>query len=201
MAIHLTESAGVVKIFRFVDNEYNPRLFPLINDFLTYELVTLEPCLEPIVVRIYLLDQIIQIVKDKYLTRDESATIFLYTIEWDGSTLYQMINRDLHSEEQPVPTSWLPYLKLFFTALNKLPNIQMNAWRSIQEDTIKELDKNDEFIWWNITSSSSSIDVIKDFIEINSRLLVIKTTTGKNISNYSNFPDQHEIILCSDTRL
>ncbi|CAF4413562.1 unnamed protein product [Rotaria sp. Silwood2] len=110
MAIHLIQSAGVAKIFRFVDNEYNPRLFSSINDVLTYELVTLEQCLEPIVVRIDLLDQIIQIVKNKCLTRDESAAIFLYTIEWDGSTLYQMVNRDLHSDEQSVPKSWLPYL-------------------------------------------------------------------------------------------
>ncbi|CAF4849011.1 unnamed protein product [Rotaria sp. Silwood2] len=110
MAIHLLQSAGVAKIFRFADNEYNPRLFSSINDFLTYELVTLEQCLEPIVVRIDLLDQIIQIVKNKCLTRDESAAIFLYTIEWDGSTLYQMVNRDLHSDEQSVPKSWLPYL-------------------------------------------------------------------------------------------
>ncbi|CAF2670496.1 unnamed protein product [Rotaria sp. Silwood2] len=208
MAIHLAQSAGVAKIFRFVDNEYHSKLFPSVSDYITYELLTLEQCLEPIAARIDRLDQIILLAKDKChfpcehgLTQDESAAIFLYTIEWNSSTLYQMINRDLRLEEQSVSKSWLPYLKLFYTALNKLPNAQINVWRSIQEDTIKELEKNNEFIWWNITSCSSSSDVIKDFIGINSRLLVIKTTTGKDISNYSNFPDQHEIILCPGTRL
>ncbi|CAF1218516.1 unnamed protein product [Rotaria sordida] len=206
--IHLTQSADVAKIFRFVDNEYNPRLFPPVNDYLTHEPLSLEQCLEPIVARIDRLGQIIQLAKDKChfpcehgLTRDESAAIFLYTIEWDGRTLYHVINRDLLSKEQSVSKSWLPYLKLFYTALKKLPNVQMNVWRSIHEDMIKELNQNDEFIWWSITSCSSSIDVIKDSIEINSRLLIIETTTGKDISNYSNSSDQHEVILCPGTRL
>ncbi|CAF1066575.1 unnamed protein product [Rotaria sp. Silwood1] len=208
MMTHLIQSASVAKIFRFIDNDYNPRLFPPVNDYLTYELLTLEQCLKPIAARIDRLNEIIQIAQDKChhpcqhgLTHDESAAIFLYTMEWDDNTLYQVINRDLRSEEQSISKSWLPYLKLFYTALNKLPNVQMNVWRSIQEDMIKELDNDNEFIWWNITSCSSSIDVIKDFIEINSRLLVIETTAGKDISNYSNFPDQHEIIICSGTRL
>ncbi|CAF3490685.1 unnamed protein product [Rotaria socialis] len=207
MMIDSMQSSHAVKNFRFIDDEYNPQLFPTVNEYLVNELLTLEQCLESFVTRIDRLDQIIQIAKENchfpcehYLTHDESAAIFLYTIEWDGTNLYQLITQDFRSQEQSTSKLWFPYLKLFYTAIDKLPNVHTNVWRIIPENMRKELNKNDEFICWSITSCSSSIDVIREFSGIGSRLLMIETVTGKNISKYSNSPDQHEVILCPGTR-
>ncbi|CAF5142315.1 unnamed protein product, partial [Rotaria magnacalcarata] len=122
-------------------------------------------------------------------------------MEFDGITLYQLISQDFRSQEESTSKLWFPYLKLFYTAVNKLPNAHTHVWRSIPENMTKELNKKDEIICWSITSCSSSIDVINELSQINSRLLKIETATGKNISNYSNSPDQHEVILCPGTRV
>ncbi|CAF5162886.1 unnamed protein product [Rotaria magnacalcarata] len=208
MMIDSMQPSHAVKNFRFIDDEYNPQLFPTVNEYLANELVTLEQCFELFVTRIDRLDQIIQTAKqncnfpsEHNLTRDELAAIFLYTMEFDGTTLYQFISQDFRSQEESTSKLWFPYLKLFYTAVNKLPNAHTNVWRSIPENMTKELNKNDETICWSITSCSSSIDVIKELLQINSRLLKIETATGKNISNYSNSPDQHEVILCPGTRV
>jgi hypothetical protein len=75
------------------------------------------------------------------------------------------------------------------------------VWRGLNGDICKKLKKDDEFIWWNTTSCSSSDNFIKDCLELNSKLCFIEVVNGKYISIYSNFPNQNEIILCSGTRL
>lgn len=77
----------------------------------------------------------------------------------------------------------------------------MNVWRSVKEDICKKFNKDDEFIWWTIISCSSSNNVIKDCLEVDSTLCSIEVMNGKDISIYSNFSNQKEVILCRDTRL
>ena len=57
------------------------------------------------------------------LTQDESASIHLYTMEWNGSTqsLYKVLNETLRSANRAKLVPWFRYLKLFMTALFKLP--------------------------------------------------------------------------------
>jgi hypothetical protein len=57
------------------------------------------------------------------LTPDESASIHLYTMEWDesDSSLYAVLNRTLRTPERQMLRPWFKYLKLFLTALFKLP--------------------------------------------------------------------------------
>jgi hypothetical protein len=162
---------------------------PSDNDYSTDEV------LEPISHRI---DQFIQIAKEKChfpsehnLTHDESAAIYLYTMEWDNDIFYR----------SSTSQAWLPYLKLFDTAVKKLPNTQVNVWRGVKEDICKKLKKDDEFIWWSNTSCSLTENVIRDSLESNDRLCFIETVNGKDISIYSHSPNHKEIILCSGARL
>ncbi|CAF1230301.1 unnamed protein product [Rotaria sp. Silwood1] len=57
------------------------------------------------------------------LTRDESAAIHLYTLEWKGTSesLYSHLNYVLRRGDQEELQPWLKYLKLFLTALVKIP--------------------------------------------------------------------------------
>lgn len=57
------------------------------------------------------------------LTQDESASIHLYTMEWDvrENSLYMILNQTLRLVDRVKLRPWYRYLKLFLTALFKLP--------------------------------------------------------------------------------
>jgi hypothetical protein len=57
------------------------------------------------------------------LSPDESASIHLYTIEWDEhkSSLYMILNRTLRDADRGKLRPWFKYLKLLLTAFFKLP--------------------------------------------------------------------------------
>jgi hypothetical protein len=57
------------------------------------------------------------------LTPDESASIHLYTIEWKISenSLYAVLNQNLRMADRTKLQPWFKFLKLFLTALFKLP--------------------------------------------------------------------------------
>lgn len=67
------------------------------------------------------------------LTVDESASIQLYTMEWDNS-LYASLNKELRKSNRQGLHLWFPYLKLFLTALFKLPSYRGVIWRGINGD-------------------------------------------------------------------
>lgn len=193
---------------RFIDMEMDSLHFPSANEYLKHQPSSLEQALESISPRINQLDQLIQTAKTKChfpseysLTHDESASIFLYTMEWDDNSLYQMIEKDLRSTNRSISQSWFPYLKLFDTALQKLPSHRMKVWRGINEVVCKKLKKGDTFIWRSITSCSSSDDIIKDCLDINFTLCSIEAVNAKDISIYSSSLNQNEVILCPDTQL
>jgi hypothetical protein len=197
----------MAKMLRFIDTEFDPNLSP-INNYSTLQCLSLEQALEPIVSRLPELDQCIQTAKTKChfpskhgLTLDESAAIFLYTMEWNDSSLYQVIKSDLRCKDQSISESWFAYLKLFNTLVQKLPNSRMNVWRGVNKNMSNKLTKVDKIIWWNIISCSSSDNIIKDCLGQNSSLCFIEAVNGKDISIYSNSPNQNEIILCPGTRL
>jgi hypothetical protein len=57
------------------------------------------------------------------LTQNESASIHLYTMEWDvrENSLYMVLNRTLRLADRGKLRPWFKYLKLFLTAFFKLP--------------------------------------------------------------------------------
>ena len=57
------------------------------------------------------------------LSQDESASIYLYTMEWERSenSLYAVLNRTLRLADRSKLTPWFRYLKLFLTGVFKLP--------------------------------------------------------------------------------
>jgi hypothetical protein len=57
------------------------------------------------------------------LTQDESASIHLYTMEWNQreNSLYAVLNQTLCAADRNKLRPWFKYLKLFLTAFFKLP--------------------------------------------------------------------------------
>ena len=57
------------------------------------------------------------------LTKEESAALHLYTMEWNVSeqSLYAVLNRTLRVADRKALIPWHKYLKLLLTAFFKLP--------------------------------------------------------------------------------
>src|ERR1700722_2773969 len=100
-------------MLRFSDIEPNTKRLPPVYGYLTHELVPLQQALEPILPRIKQLDRFIKIAKTEChfpsehgLTREESAAVFLYTMEWGENSFYQVINHALRAEDRSTLKPW-----------------------------------------------------------------------------------------------
>ena len=95
-------------------------------------LVPLETAVNSIKPLVHDLDRMVWLAKRNPmkvasdLTTDESAAIYLYTMQWADpwESLYVQLNRTLRNEERNNLKPWFLYLKLFLTALYKLPSIK-----------------------------------------------------------------------------
>jgi hypothetical protein len=193
---------------RFTDIESTTKRLPPVYGYLTHPLLPLQKTLEPISSQINQLDRFSKIAKSEChfpsehgLTRDESAAVYLYTMEWGDNSFYQVINRALRAEDRSSLKPWFAYLKLFDTAAQKLPTVRKNLWRGVATNIANNFKKGDEFTWWTISSCSTSVDIIKDFLGPNSTLFLIEAVNGKDVTGYTNYQSEHEAILCPGTRL
>jgi hypothetical protein len=194
---------------RFADIDLTFKKLPPIHDYHNQKLVSLETALEPIQSEIGELSCYIKIAKrhcyfpsEHNLTHDESASIYIYTMEWGNDSLYRILNKALRSENRQELKIWFSYLKLFNTALDKLPTMKEIIWRGVNLDISKNFTKNQIITWWSVNSCSSSIHIIKKFLENDkkSTLFLIEPINGIKISGYTDHENEDEIILRIGTK-
>ncbi|CAF1482365.1 unnamed protein product [Didymodactylos carnosus] len=109
-----------------------------ISDDANSALLPLETAVEPLHHLVPNLNRYVYIAKRNAknnldgLTSDEAASIHLYTMEWDESnkSLYSQLNRALRAVDRETLIPY--YLKLFLTALHKLPSIRATVWRGVK---------------------------------------------------------------------
>ncbi|CAF3174249.1 unnamed protein product [Rotaria socialis] len=189
---------------RFGDIDASNKRLPPVYGYHSEKLVPIEKALEPIVPHIDELPRYIKIAKkhchfppEHGLSQDQSAAVHIYTMEWGDTTLYRVLNRALRSENRQALKIWFPYMKLFDTALNKLPTVKESVWRGISVDIGKNFTKNQIVTWWSVNSCSSSPNVIKNFLDDNkkSTLFLIEAINGKKVSGYTEYESEDEVIL------
>jgi hypothetical protein len=195
---------------RYSDIDLENKKLPPIGGYWSEALVSLEEALKPIEPHINELSRSIKLAK-KYctfpskhgLTHDESAAVYLYTMEGGQNSFYKVLNAALRSENRPALKPWFPFLKLFDVALKKLPNVRGNIWRGVQGDIREKFTKDQGLTWWSISSCSQSVDVIQGFLgsAATSTIFMIEAAKGKDISGYTYFPNEDEVILGLGTEL
>ena len=137
------------------------------------------------------------------LTQDESAAIHLYTIQMHtGPSLYQVLNQSLRAENRKELTPWFPYLRLFLTALEKLPSLEGNVWRGVREINISsKYTKGMQFHWRNVSSCTTDLKLLKSKKYLDKRgprtLFSIQCINGKSIRNHSYIGN--EVLLMPDS--
>ncbi|CAF1429400.1 unnamed protein product [Adineta ricciae] len=193
--------------FGDVDTE-SKRLAPL-EDFQSEPFVPIEQSLQSIESLIANLPSYIKTAKthcrfpsDHGLSQDESTAIYIYTMDWKTDNLYAMLNEALRSENSETVKMWFPYLKLFDSALSKLPTVKEILWRGVPLDIGSNFTKDQVVTWWSVSSCSSSVNVIKSFLEghENATVFLIEARHGKKISGYTQYENEEEVILRMGTK-
>ncbi|CAF4619146.1 unnamed protein product, partial [Rotaria sp. Silwood2] len=119
------------------------------------------------------------------LTQDESASIHLYTMQFDGGpSLYLILNQSLRAKNREELKPWFSFLKLFLAALYKLPSKSGTVWRGVR----------------GVSSCTTHIEVLESeqFLGKHGQrtLFSIECMNGKSVAAHSYFKHaEKEIIL------
>ena len=112
---------------RFSDIDLSFKRLAPVYGYRSAKLVSIEQALESIQSQIDQLHYYIKIAKkhchypsEHNLTQDESASIYIYTMEWDETSLYRLLNKALRDENRQTLKIWFSYMKLFDTALDSV---------------------------------------------------------------------------------
>lgn len=194
---------------RFLDIEIGDKKFLSMGAYWEHPLVSLREALEPVMSLFQQLDRSINEAKKHccfpskhQLTREESAAVFLYTMEGGVNSFYRVFNEALRSENRRTLQPWFGFLKLFDTALSKLPTVQKCVWRGVNENISQKFKEGETVTWWGVSSCSVSLAVVQDFLgsKKDATLLMIEAKKAKDISGYTSFPNEKEFIMGPGTQ-
>lgn len=198
------------KIHRFIDagDEPNKILIP-IEGYEKKDLVPLDKAIESIKALLHNIDVMVDIALKNSttplngLTVDEAAAIHLYTMQWPEpyDSLYHLMNRKLRSADRNELTPWFSFLKLFLTALFKLPPVKSTLWRAIKGSVFDQYEKNK--IWWGVSSCTTNRETAERFVGNSHERTIFKIDCicGRSVESYSYFQHEEEIILLPGTYL
>ncbi|CAF4210566.1 unnamed protein product, partial [Adineta steineri] len=161
----------------------------------------LIPILPEIQDYVYVAKQRCESVPPDGLTQDESASIMLYSMEWEPheKCLYFVLNATLRTEDRRKLQPWFSYLKLILTALEKLPSTRCHVFRGVTSDLTNLYTEGKSFVWWGFSSCTTSIEVLENeqFLGKTGQrtLFTIECDSGKDISRHSYFRKEREVLL------
>merc|ERR1712032_910850 len=129
------------------------------------------------------------------------AAIMLYT---QHSCLYPLLNSTLREHPHPEHLkAFLPYLKLFLKGLNKLPLLRVQVYRGMSADLHEEYNQlqGKVFRWWAFSSTTVRESQAEAFMDEGDRTLFSIDAIGVDISQFSAFQNESEVLLLPGTCL
>jgi len=140
------------------------------------------------------------------LTVDESASIRLYTSEWQRGqeSLYSHLNSILNSGDRQALRPYFKYLKLFLSGLVRLPCVPPSTvWRGVTRNLSCRFPAGQSVTWWAFSSCTTQLPVLKNnkFLgQIGDRTLFsAEVINGRSINKHSNYPNEDEVLLLPAT--
>ena len=142
------------------------------------------------------------------LTIDESAAIRLYTIEWKKPhrSLYSMLNHTLMKDDRELLRLYFKYLKLFLTAVVKLPCVpQLTIWRGVTKNLSAQFPLGTPVTWWAFSSCTTALPVLENNMYLGDTgdrtLFSVEAINGRTIRAHSHFVTEDEILLLPGTHM
>jgi hypothetical protein len=205
----------------------NPRYLSVVSDqpqqilqpitgYAQEPLLSIEEACEPLLPIVPRLEVNIWVAKQNSkepadgLTQDESAAIRLYTMEWETSSnedrgsLYAHLNRTLKLVDRTKLRPWFRYLKLFLTALAKLPLApRQTVWRGVRKNHSDDYSPGSEATWWAFSSCTTSLSVLESELYLGNvgtrTLFSVEAINGRTVRSHSHFTTEDEILLLPGT--
>jgi uracil DNA glycosylase len=133
-------------------------------------------------------------------TADEIAALYLYTCE---SAFYRRINATLRDPDRTKAVPYLPYLRLLFSAVSRLPVRKEPLWRGVSLDLRAQYPPGRTVTWWGVSSCTSKLGVARAFLGSRGKRTLFEITPARavGIRSFSAFTDEEEFILPPGTRL
>lgn len=137
------------------------------------------------------------------LSINEAAAIYFYTME---TPFYKVFSASLRSEDRTKIAPFLKYLKLLLSALYLLPLAPYltTVYRGLTKlHLIDAYPKGHQFIWWQFSSCTASIEVLggKFCGKSGKRTqFLISTRQIVDIRKYSHFHDEDERLILPGMR-
>ena len=135
------------------------------------------------------------------LTPDQSASIMLYTSDTPNKeeNFYFVLNQTLRQQNRDNLKPWFLYLKLFLTALARLPSVKRTVFRGVQGIITEPYKINSTAVWWGVSSCADNINTLTSpsicGTDGKRTLFIITCLHGRSIRNHSFFPFEDEILL------
>ena len=171
-------------------------------------LVSLEKAVEPLVSILPEIQDYVYIAKQRCdpvpadgLTQDQSASIMVYSMEWEPheECLFFALNSTLRAEDRRKLKPWFSYLKLILTALDRIPSTRHFVYRGVKMDLSKQYPLGKTFVWWGFSSCTLSVGVLENeqFLGKTGErtMFTIDCQSGKDISRHSYYQSEEEILL------
>lgn len=134
------------------------------------------------------------------LSADAIAALYLYTCE---STFYREINAILRAPDRSKVVPYLPYLRLLFSAVSRLPARTEPLWRGVALDLRAQYPLGRTVTWWGVSSCTSEPGVARAFLGSRGKRTLFEVLPARavGIRRFSAFTDEEEFILLPGTQL
>jgi hypothetical protein len=121
-------------------------------------------------------------------------------------SLYSMLNRTLNMADREKLRPYFRYLKLFLTALVKLPCIPpLTIWRGVTKNISAQFPPGTVVTWWAFSSCTSSLTVLENNMYLGNTgertLFSVEAINGRIIRAHSQFVTEDEILLLPGTQM
>lgn len=134
------------------------------------------------------------------LSADEVAALYLYTCE---SAFYRQVNATLRNPDRAKVVPYLPYLRLLFSAVSRLPVRTEPLWRGVSLDLRAQYPLGRSVTWWGVSSCTSKLGVAQAFLGHRGKrtLFEVRPLRAVGIRRFSAFTGEEEFILAPGTQL
>lgn len=128
------------------------------------------------------------------------AALHLYTCE---SAFYREINAVLRSPDRTRVVPYLPYLRLLFSAVSRLPARTEPLWRGVSLDLRAQYPLGRTVTWWGVSSCTSELAVARSFLGSRGKRTLFEVVPRRavGIQRFSAFTGEEEFILSPGTQL
>lgn len=117
-----------------------------------------------------------------------------------------MLNHTFKNDNRENLRPYFKYLKLFFTAVVKLPCVPpLTVWREVTKNLSAEFPPGTQVTWWAASSCTVEMTVLDNNMYLgntgNRTLFSVEAINSRSIRAHSQFVTEGEVLLLPGTRM